>query len=317
MKRILLALLAAVFMSVPVHAATYPEKAVQLVVPFPPGGGSDVSARVAVEYVNRLLPNPLVVSNVSGGTCSVGAKQVLRAKPDGYTLFWEHPTLSVQTATKVVDHSFRDFEMVGVAVQSTFVLVASKNLPVKNAVELMDYMRDNPGKVRWPMSFGAMSHFGFLYVADGYKGGEVTPGIVANAGDKDRVVAIIGGHADASCVSISAAAPYIASGDVLALGVLSEKRMPMLPDLPTLREQGIDSVYNQIFTVFGPRGLPDNVKATVQKAFKEGLASDEARAALANLYCLPEVLTPEESAALWEKQEAFNKSLVTKYNLAK
>ncbi|MDR3363121.1 MAG: tripartite tricarboxylate transporter substrate binding protein [Desulfovibrio sp.] len=317
MKKILLALLTVFAFAFPTFAATYPEKAVQLVVPFPPGGGSDISARVAVEFVNRLLPQPLVVSNISGGTGSVGAKHVLRAKPDGYTLFWEHQTMSVQTATKVVDHSFKDFDIVGGAVRSTFILVANKKLPVKTATDLLDYMKATPGKVRWPMSFGAMSHFGFLYVANGYKGGELVPGIVANAGDKDRIVAIIGDHADASCVAISAAAPYIASGDVLALGVLSEERMAMLPDVPTLREQGIDSVYNQLFTVFAPKGLPDDIKATIQKAFKDGLSTPEAKKAFANLYCVPDVISPEETAALWAKQEAFNESLVKKYNLSK
>jgi tripartite-type tricarboxylate transporter receptor subunit TctC len=162
-----------------------------------------------------------------------------------------------------------------------------------------------------------MSHFGFLAVADGYTGGELVPAIVANAGDKDRVVAIIGDHADASCVSVAAAAPYIASGDVVPLGVLSNERMPMLPDIPTLKEQGIDSVYDQIFTVFGPKGLPDNVKTTIRAAFAKGLASPEAQTALAELYCIPAVLSPEESSQLWEKQENFNRELVRKYNLVK
>jgi tripartite-type tricarboxylate transporter receptor subunit TctC len=317
MRTLLLALSAVVLFSVPASAGSYPEKPVQLVVAFPPGGSSDVSARVSVEYANKFLPKPLVVSNISGGTGSVGAQHALRANPDGYTLFWEHPTLAVQTATKVVDFSLSDFDIIGVAARSTFILVASKNLPVKNAMDLMDYMKANPGKVRWPMSFGAMSHFGFLYVADGYKGGKLEPGIVANAGDKDRVVAIIGGHADASCVGASAAAPYIASGDVLALGVLSDKRLPMLPNLPTLREQGIDSVYNQIFTVFGPKGLPAEVKSTITEAFKKGLATEEAKKALADLYCVPDVLSPQESAELWKKQEEFNKHLVKKYSLVK
>ena len=317
MKKLFLVLFVAALFSTPALAGSYPEKPVQLVVAFPPGGGSDVSARVAIEYANKFLPKPLVVSNISGGTGSVGAKHVLRATPDGYTLLWEHPTLAVQTATKVVDFSLSDFDVIGVAVRSTFVLVASKNLPVKNAMDLMDHMKANPGKVRWPMSFGAMSHFGFLYVADGYKGGKLEPGIVGNAGDKDRVVAIIGGHADASCVSISAAAPYIASGDVLALGVLTEERLPMLPDLPTLREQGIDSTYNQIFTLFGPKGLPDEVKATLRDAFQKGLATEEAKKALGDMYCVPAVLSAEESIKLWEKQEALNKHLVQKYNLTK
>ena len=317
MKKLFLALSAVLLFSVPALASSYPVKPVQLVVAFPPGGGSDVSARVSIEYANKFLPHPLVVSNISGGTGSVGAKHVLRASPDGYTLLWEHPTLAVQTASKVVDFALSDFDVIGVAAKSTFILVASKNLPVKNAVDLMEYMKANPGKVRWPMSFGAMSHFGFLYVADGYKGGKVEPGIVANAGDKDRVVAIIGGHADASAVSASAAAPYIASGDVLALGVLSDERLPMLPDLPTLREQGIDSGYNQIFTLFGPKGLPTEVKSTLWEAFKKGLATEEAKKALAAMYIVPEVLSSEESIKLWEKQEAFNKHLVQKYNLAK
>ena len=315
MRRIILAFMCIFALSTPA-LAEYPEKPVQLVVPFPAGGGSDVSARVAIEYANKFLPQPMVVSNIEGGTGSVGAKQVLRAKPDGYTLFWEHPTMSVQTTTKVVDHSFRDFEMLGVAVNSTFIFVGNKRLPPRTAIEMLDYMKANPGKVRWPMSFGAMSHFGFLYVADGYKGGEITPATVANAGDKERIVKLIADQADATCVSLAAAAPYIASGDIIPLGVLSEKRMPMLPDVPTMKEQGIDSVYNQIFTVFAPKGMPEGEKKIIQEAFKKGLATPEAKAHLEKLYCTPDVLTPEESSKLWEAQEAHNAELVKKYKLA-
>lgn len=312
-KFLLLALLLCAF-AMPAYAgASYPEKPVQLVVAFPPGGGSDLSARVAVEFINRQLPQPLVVTNISGGTGSVGAKHAMRAKPDGYTLYWEHPTLAVQSATGVIDFSHRDFDIVGVAMRSTFILVANKRLPVKNATELMQYMQDNPGKVRWPMSFGAMSHYGFLYVADGWKGAPLVPGIVANAGDKDRVVALIGDHADASCVSLSAAAPYIASGDVRPLGMLSRERMPMLPDIPTLREQGIDAVYEQIFTLFAPKGTPQGIKDQLHKAMQDGLNTPEAQKAMAALYCMPEVLSPEESLKLWNAQEERNRELARKY----
>lgn len=314
MKKLSLILACLGLLLIPAFAeAAYPEKPVQLVVAFPPGGGSDLSARVAVEFINRQLPQPIVVSNISGGTGSVGAKQAMRSKPDGYVLYWEHPTLAVQSATGAIDFSHRDFDIIGVAMRSTFVLVANKKLPIKTAPDLMKYMQENPGKVRWPMSFGAMSHYGFLYVADGWKNGKLEPGIVANAGDKGRITAIIGDHADASCVSLAAAAPYIASGDVLALGVLSKERISSMPNLPTLAEQGIDAVYDQIFTLFAPKGTPDAIKKQLSDAMQKGLATPEAKKAIENLYCEPYVLSPEESLKRWNAQEDFNRKLAEKY----
>lgn len=313
MKKIFLPVLLLLAFAAPAAAGAYPEKPVQLVVAFPPGGGSDVSARVAAEFINRRLPKPLVIANISGGTGSVGARQALRARPDGYSLYWEHPTLAVQSATGVINFSHRDFDMVGVAMRSTFVMVANKRLPVKTAVELLKYMQANPGKVRWPMSFGTMSHYGFLYVADAWKEGPLEPAVVPNAGDKGRVVALIGDQADASCMSLSAAAPYIASGDVIPLGVLSRERMPMLPDIPTLREQGIDAVYEQIFTLFAPKGTPEAVKAQLRQAMQDGLNTPEAAKAMAALYCMPSVLSPEESLTLWNAQEERNRELARKY----
>lgn len=316
MKKIALLLVLLAGLALPAFAGTYPEKPIQLVVPFPPGGGSDVSARIAAEYVNKYLPQPLVVTNISGGTGSVGAAHVLKSKPDGYTLFWEHPTMSVQTACKVVDHSFRDFDIVCVAVRSTFLVVANKRLPVHNAPELFAYMAAHPKQVRWPMSFGAMSHFGYLYAADAVPGGDkLEPKIVSNTGDKERVVALIGDNADATSSSISAVLPYVKSGDVLALGVMSDKRSPFLPTVPTLKEQGIDAVYDQIFTVFGPKGMPEEVKKTVAEAFQKGLADPACKEALAKQCCEPSFVPAAEAAKLWQAQEDINIKLVKKYNL--
>lgn len=316
MRKIILLLVFMMSLAGFAHAGTYPEKPIQLVVPFPPGGGSDVTARIAVEYVNKYLPQPLVVSNISGGTGSVGATHVLRSKPDGYTLFWEHPTMSTQTASKVVEHSFRDFDMVCVALRSTFMLVANKRLPIATAPDLMAHMKKHPKQVRWPMSFGAMSHFGYLYVVDGYPGGDaLEPKIVSNTGDKERVVALIGDHADATSSSISAVLPYVKSGDVLALGVMSAERSPFLPDVPTLKEQGIDAIYNQIFTLFGPKGMPEEVKQTLAEAFRKGMADPGAREVLAKQCCEPSFMLPAEGTKLWQAQEDKNIELVRKYKL--
>lgn len=318
-KIVLLTLLLVAFFALPALAAeSYPVKPIQLVVPFPPGGGSDVTARIVAECVNKYLPHPLVVSNISGGTGSVGAKHVLRSKPDGYTLFWEHPTMSTQTASKVVKHSFRDFDMVCTGVRTTFMLVANKRLPVKTANELFEYMLAHPKQVRWPMSFGAMSHFSYLYLADGYKDGDkLEPKVVTNSGGKGRVVALIGDNADATCASISAVSPYVRSGDIVPLGVFSKERNPFMPEVPTLEEQGIHAIYNQIFTLFGPKGMPEEVKVVLRDAFKKGLNDPEAKEALGKQSCEPYYQTPDVGTKLWEIQEAKNIELVKKFKLIK
>lgn len=318
MKKLLASMLSAALLAclaVPALAA-YPEKPIQLIVPYAPGGGNDVTARILVEYVNRNLPQPMVVTNVNGGVGRVGTTQALRAKADGYTLLWEHPTMAAQTATKVVDYSYRDFDMICVGVRSTFALVINKRLPVNSVGELLEYMRTHPKQVRWPMSFGAMSHFGYLYVVGGYKGSEpLEPKVVSNTGDKERLLALISDNADASPNGISSVLPYVKSGDIKALAVLSEERNPFLPDVPTMKEQGFDVTYNQIFTLFGPKGMPAEVKKTLADAFQKALAEPAVKTALAGLCCEPYFLGPEEGAKLWKIQEDKNNELVSRFKL--
>ena len=313
--RVITGILAVFLLVMPLSglAASYPTKPIQLVVSYPPGGGNDLSARIIAEFANKHLPQPLVVTNISGGTGTIGARHVLRAKPDGYTLFWEQPTMSCQTASGIVDYSYRDFDMINVVVESTAVCAVNKKLPVKTAPELMEYMRKNPGKVRWPLSFGALSHFLYLYLENGADGEATVPGRVGNAGDIDRFVKVMGGHADATCAAVSAVMPY--KDDLTIVGVANAKRLDVLPDIPTFREQGIDAIYNHLYTLFAPKGTPEDVKKILSEAMRKAVEDPECQAKLTPLFLFPNYLTPEEGAGKWEAQENINKQIVEKYNL--
>ena len=234
----------------------YPSKPIELVIPWSAGGGTDVAGRLYASYLEKELGTTINVTNVTGGTGSVGTAQVAAADPDGYTLLlttFDFVTADVQ---QLAGFTIDDFDAISsFSVQPTVYVVMAENW---NTID--DYIANakaNPGTV-------TVSHNGeggvwhqAAALADAAMGIETT--YVPYDGSSEQLAALLGGHTDAACISYNTVADYIKSGEMFCLGAMTDERIAALPDTPTFKEQGYDVVYSSFRGIVAPAGLPEDV----------------------------------------------------------
>lgn len=248
--------------------AAYPEKPVTLVVPFPPGGSTDAIARVIAQELPRKLGGTWIVDNKPGATGTIGAAFVKRAAPDGYTLFVSSlgPFVIAPHLIKGVQYdALTDLDPITVAVQAPNVLVVPATSPYKTAADLLAGLKKTPGKVSFASSGnGSSDHLSaeLLWQQTGTQGLHIP-----YKGGGPAINDLLGAQVDAAFVNINSIIQHIKAGKVHALGISSEKRSPLLPDVPTLQEQGVKGAEVQSWqAVAAPRGTPADVKAKLQAA---------------------------------------------------
>lgn len=266
MKRLFAALGCAVALAA--GAQTWPDKPVTLVVPFPPGGSTDTIARVLGQGLQERLGQNFVVDNKPGATGTLGAGQVKRAAPDGYTLL-----VSSLGSFVIAPHLFKatpydatkDFDYLSVLVQAPNVLVASSATQAKTVADVVQLMKAKPGRVSFASSGnGSSDHlsaelFWLQSGADGlhvpYKGGA------------PAVNDLLGGMVDFSFQNVNAVLQHIRAGKLRAIAVTGNKRSDVLPDVPTLEEAGVkDAVVYSWQGFAAPRGLPAAIKKRISDA---------------------------------------------------
>ena len=315
LKRIAL-VLAALFLTVPAHAGSWPEKPIQVVVPWSPGGSSDISARIVGDKIQKYLAKPFVISNITGALGLNGARQVLKARPDGYTLLWEHPgSLAVAAMVTKANFTWRDFDVLCTVVSSDMAMLVPKNSPFKDARAVFDYIKANPGKLRWSLSLNGVSHFAYLAMCRSL--GQLDAKLIPTSGDKDRVVSLLSGTSDVTCVSYAAARPYVESGDLRLLALVNSKRSDLAPDVPTLKEQGIDAAYDYRCSVFTSRNTPAEVRDILIDALRKTLADEETVAALKAQMFHPDFQDTAATVRNWEQDEELYRTLARDYKLMK
>jgi tripartite-type tricarboxylate transporter receptor subunit TctC len=273
LKKLLSTLCAGMLLSATALAAGYPEKPVTMVVPFPAGGSTDSIARVLAPKLNAKLGQPFIVENRPGATGAIGATTVSRAAPDGYTLLVA--SIGVYSVNPILQKNLqynpsKDFDLLTVAVRAPNVLVASQNFPAKNIGELLAYLKKNPEKVTFATGgAGTSDHLTTALFWE--KSG--TSGIhVPYKGGAPVITDLLGGHADVAFQNINVVLSHIKAGKLKALAVASEKRSPLLPQVPTLAEAGVkDANVYSWQGVAAPKGLPKDVKTKLHAAIAGAL----------------------------------------------
>ena len=277
---LLLLTFGALTLCAPVHAAGYPEKPINVIVPFPAGGASDSAARFISPKLTESLGQTIVVDNRPGANGSLGATLLKQAKPDGYTLligsigvFAINPALY----PKLQYDPRKDFDLLTVIVRTPNVLVASPKVAANTVPELIEHLKKNSDKVTFATS-GAGSSDHLTTALFWQKTG--TGGLhVPYKGGAPAITDLIGGHADVSFQNLGAVINHIRAGKLKALTVTSDKRVTALPDVPTLAEAGVQGV--KVYSwqaATGPKGLPGEVKAKLEAAFKSALTAPEVKA---------------------------------------
>ena len=269
----------AAFVGLQPAAAQYPDKAVTVIVPFPPGGASDVTARTVAPELAKKLGQQVVIDNKGGANGAIGAAALKQAKPDGYTLMIG--SIGVYSINPALFKDLRydplkDFDLLSVIVRTPNVLVANPGFPANNVHELIEQLKKNPGKITFASSgTGSSDHLtaALFWQKTG------TSGIhVPYRGGGPAINDLIAGHANVSFQNLGAIAEQVKAGRLKALAVTSDKRVPILPEVPTMAEAGVKDL--EVYSwqaAAAPKGLPAAVKAKLEAEFAASATSPDVK----------------------------------------
>lgn len=247
-------------------ADAYPNKEIQVVVSYGPGGSNDVATRQLVKIFNKFLPKEAVVINIVGAGGAVGTRAVHDAKPDGYKLLSTNTVFPVLRLMNALSFNYEDMTVIGLFAAADTSLYVRSDSPLKNITDLVAEAKKRPGNVRVGVGFGTLAHLGVLALEQ--KTG-IKLNIVDIGGGEQKPAALMGGHVDAYFEPIPSTVQYLQAGTFRSLGIFSEERNPQFPDIPTMREQGVDLVLMTNYGLFGPKGLPEPVVAVLRDALRK------------------------------------------------
>lgn len=264
MKRLVLALGLCAFAA---PAMAFPNKPIQLVVPFKPGGGSDVSARIFAKCLDGKLPVKVLVQNMPGARGKIAEVNVRDSRPTGYKLLWAHQGMDMGLATGRSDYNYTAFDAVASSVVMNYGVFSGKSSGIHGVKSLVAKVKAHPKTVTVGAALNGFSHFAVLDFLD--KAGLPIDDlkVIPMSGGKNRIVATIQGNLTLVPTAVGAAAPYVDSGDLVPVAILSKKRDSRLKNAKTAAEQGVDSQFPMFFTAYAPKHTPQGHIATLAKAW--------------------------------------------------
>lgn len=263
--------------AVAVHAQDYPNRPVRMIVPYPPAGGTDIVARILAEPLSVVLGQPIMVENRGGAAGNIGTDLVAKAAPDGYTILFtlSSHTINPKLYDKLPFDVERDFVAISLAAMIPQILVANPSLPVTNVIELIALAKAQPGKLNFAsVGTGSPGHIaGELF--------KLKTGVdmvhVPYKGGGPAVTDTLGGQVQLLFVSMPAALQYVKAGRLRALAVTSDKRSNTAPEIPTIRESGVDCVVDSWYGALAPAKTPPEIVAKLQAAFVKVLQMSEVK----------------------------------------
>ena len=297
---IILALAATLVAGAAVGQATYPDKPIKLVVPFAPGGASDLTGRTLAQKMGDLMGQPIVVENKPGANGAIGTESVAKAAPDGYTiLLTDRGSLTVNPAlyAKLPYDPIKDFSYVGIATDGPYVLVVNPKLNVSTLAELVALAKAKPTTLYYS-SFGIGSMAQLNLEALNQKFGiDLTH--VPYKGASPAAQAVVAGDVSVTIAAVPAVQGFIKDGRLRALAVGADKRFAVLPDVPTMSEAGAanDILLPTYFALLAPPKTPQAIIAKLNEAMKAALADPVVAERLAAAGLISVGSTPEAMAA--------------------
>ena len=279
-------------------AQDWPTRPITLIVPFAAGGGVDVSARIQAQRMSELLGQSIIVENVGAAAGMAGGQRVAKAPPDGYTFLVGNSGTHAYNQSlykRPLYNAATDFQPVGLMTESPRALVARKDLPVNNLQELIAYLKANASKAQFGSAgVGSGTHLPCVLFNLAI-GADVTH--IPYRGEGPVMQDLIGGRIDYMCATIQSGAAQAKDGNVKGIAVMAEKRVPIIPDLPTTGEQGLPGVEASVWNAFFlPKGTPDPIVRKLNKAMSDTLEDATIRKRLQELgleIVPPERRTPE------------------------
>jgi tripartite-type tricarboxylate transporter receptor subunit TctC len=308
-KRILSILFVlSLIVTMPIHAAEFPTKEVQIIIPYASGGATDLIFRALAATTGKYLGKAVIVVNRPGGGGAVGCTEAAQAKPDGYTLVSAITPLTILPHQVKTAFTYKDFNPVINVVSDPCMFLVRPDAPWKSLKEFLDYAKKNPDMITVGNS-GAGGGVHLIALAF-----EKAAGVKFNhipfAGGGPSITALLGGHINAVSVSPPEGIEHVKAGKLKIIALFAEKRFAMFPDVPTVKEQGIDFVMGQWRGLAAPKGTPPNVIKKLHDAFKKGMDDPVFQKNAKDMAVNLNYLGPEAFGKLMARDDEFYSKLV-------
>jgi tripartite-type tricarboxylate transporter receptor subunit TctC len=292
-------------------AQDYPTRPITIIVPYSAGGGADVVARIAADGLERELKQRVIIENVTGAGGTTGIRRAANATPDGYTMMTVSPGTHSAAPALYKDLGYdpiTSFEMVGLTATQPLVLIVRKELPVNNLKEFVTYLKANEKTVTLAhVGPGSMTHLGCT-MFDALVG--VNPTAAPYRGTPPLMQDLLGGRVDYTCQQPNGVIGFVQKGEVKALAVAGDKRMPSLPNVPTSDEAGMPDFKSSAWNALAmPKGVPDAIVNKVNAALSKALNDPDVIKRFANL----DLAVPPPQERTREFQRKFMQAEMDRY----
>lgn len=287
----------------PAQAQSYPTKPIRMIVPFAPGGGSDISARTMTDTLGQNLGTTIVVDNRPGAGSVLGADIASKSLPDGYTLFLGNISMAFNAALykKLPFNAIRDFAPISLATEQPNIIVAHPSLPAKNFKEFVALARSQPGKLTYASAgLGSGTHLAMEMLMMSQK---ISLIHVPYKGTGPAVTALLGNETNAFMSTFASALPHVKSNRLRGIAVTTKARAAPLPDVPTVAESGVPGFeYATWYGVLAPAGTPKPIIDRLNKAIVATLSAPEMKERYARQGMDATPGTPAEFAKLLREE---------------
>ncbi len=312
MKKLMMVLIIALFAQAAIFssgsaesgdAASYPTKSIKVIVPYGAGGGADITMRLISKYLEPILGQKLVVQNVTGGSGTIGWTALVDSKPDGYTIgYGDCLMTNAQLLFEGIKYDEFSFTPISMYASDPHVIVVGKDSGIETIEELFAHAKANPDELTFGLG-GAWSSHDFLRInLENFAG--ISFKRMAFQSGAAAVNAVAGGNCDVAVPFVAEALAQIEAGNVIPLAISSEERFAYTPDIPTLKEQGIDFTHVMWRAIVAPAGLDPEVVAVLDRALEQVLENPEYQ---------KEVLAAG-SFRLFEGNDTFKENFITSHN---
>ena len=241
----------------------WPKKSIEIIVSMSAGGDTDFNARCLAKYLTEELGQSVVVTNITGGGGSIGTEELINSAADGYRMYVAHAPLHTAQAFGVTDYGWDDMDPISIFGRGTGeFLTVPADFPADDVQGMIEVCKANPGKYKFGYNPGATSHY--MAVALQLAGADFN--MVSTGSAADRVVGLKGGHLDIILAAMPNIADYITTGEFKVLGNAASERHPNFPDIPTVKEQGVDASFDTLYCLYTVKGVDPKIIAKVDKA---------------------------------------------------
>jgi tripartite-type tricarboxylate transporter receptor subunit TctC len=299
--------------------AAYPEQPIRYLLHVSPGGATDVMARKLAVGLEKILGKPVIVENKAGGRGAQQMVELTRSKPDGYTIGAVTSSHIGAFNQTLKQFNVDSVEWITDLVEEPYIFVVPKDSPIKSMKDMADAIRMKPGFVVAGFVRGSGSHFAWEMYAKAADLPKANINWVPYDSVGDAVTTVLGHHAQATIAYLDLVKDHVEAGNLRVIGVMTDRRMAQLPDVPTLHEQGydVDTSWQQFRGIIGPKGMPDAIKTKLASAAAAVMNTNDMKKYIDEASLEVDLKNPAEFTAYAKKQDQLTKEWMRTLSLVR